>query len=354
MGTLPPSGSAGSAGAGGVAGLVPGQRPGRSGVLDALWENYPDNLFLVRVERDGRFVVEAVNPALRERFQLPADSLEGRSIEDIHGAETARDILANYRECLRLRRTIYYEEPSRSPIADDEVFETILMPISGNPSSSNDGEITHLLGISRAITRLRRAEQALRQANFELEFRLERKLEELEVARDTIRRLAVRDELTGCYNRSIFMEIAERELARCRRETCHRALLILDMDGLAAINNRFGNAAGDGMLTTVIAMLRESIGSLELLGRCKGGQFILLLEREAGEAERFGTEFCGRVAELMPDWRGEPVSLSVSIGASAWAGPGTITLEQMSLDAVTALDEAKAAGGGVCRIRELG
>ncbi len=315
--------------------------PGRSGVLEALWDIYPDNLFLIRVEKPGRFVVEAVNSVLRERFNLPASAIEEKTIEEIHDSDVARDILGRYRECLLADRPIHYEEPSRSPIAEDDIFETILMPLR-----DTEGQVSHLLGISRAITRLRRAEQALRQSNRDLEQRLERKREESAQLRQSLRASNIRDELTACYRRAIFMEMANRELARSEQNGGTWTMLIADVDGLAELNRSFGRSAGDAMISTVVTLIRESLSGWELLGRCDSGEFIMLVERDGDAANALADALCRQVSDLQPQWQGRPITLSISIGVGVPAGTRTPSSDQLGRTAVEALGRAREQGPG--------
>ncbi|MEA5445655.1 diguanylate cyclase [Gammaproteobacteria bacterium AB-CW1] len=308
-------------------------------LLQALWQHYPDNLFLIRVVPAGGFLIEAVNPALSERFGLDPEALEGRTLEDIHGEEVAREIAANYRECLRRRSILRYEESSRSPVGGGEIFETSLTPIE-----DEQGQITHLLGVSRAITRLRRAEQALRQNNFELAFELERKREELTGLREALGRNAIRDEVTGVYSRDIFTELAERELLRCRNGGCSRALVIFELENYSEIKDRFGEMAADAMLGTVVSAASESLREEELLGRCSGSRFIALLHREPAACEDWARELVDGTAALHPDWRGQAVPLTLRLGGCLWAGVGAASMERMSNLAVSALEKSLVSG----------
>ncbi|MDQ2069967.1 sensor domain-containing diguanylate cyclase [Natronospira bacteriovora] len=322
-------------------GMLQHRGPGRPGVLEALWDVYPDNLFLIRVESSGSFIVEAVNPVLRERFGMPRAAIEGKTIEAIHGPEMAAEIVARYRECLLVGAPIEYEEPSRSPLSEGEVFETILMPLR-----DRDGHISHLLGISRAITRLRRAEQVLRQDNRELEHRLSRKREELDQLRDSLRRRALRDEVTGCYTRTIFLEMMGRELERAKAEGRRLGLLIIDLDDLPALTRHFGSSARDAMVSTVVTVLRESVSEMELLGRCDSGEFLLLHERDEAGSEALAEELCAQVRSLTPVWQGRPIELSLSIGM-AMLKPGAVSsVEQLSEIAMKRLEQVRASGSG--------
>src|SRR5438067_8867126 len=71
---------------------------------------------------------------------------------------------------------------------------------------------------------------------------------ELAGAREQLNRLTLRDELTGLYNRRGFSVLAEQQMRLSRSWDSGLLLLILDIDGLDSINQRFGRGVGDGLL----------------------------------------------------------------------------------------------------------
>gem|GEM_PF-2550925 len=302
-------------------------------LFDALWEAYPDNLFLIRVGHAGEFYVEAVNPTLLDRFDVAPGALNGRRIEEIHPPEVSRDIQAHYRDCLISGRTIQYEEVSRSPVAEGEVFETILIPIR-----DGSGEIRHLLGISRAITRLRRAEQALRQANQDLEARLERRKSENLQLREQLQRAAIRDGLTGCYNRDVFVEMGERELHRFRDPhvpSDGQTVMVLVMDDVADMKMQLGGPAGDAMVSTAARLLQEFLEPWELLAHEGEGVFLLLLDRSFEQTQLLSEQLREALSGLQPQWQGRTVALKARTGLVEVDSQGRNSLEELIEQAKT-------------------
>lgn len=105
-------------------------------------------------------------------------------------------------------------------------------------------------------------------------------------SREELRRLAFTDPLTGLANRrriSDQMSAAGDDLA----------VLFVDFDGLRAVNEHLGYAAGDQVIAAVGDLLRASVGPGQLAGRLGGDEFVILVsgagaEEAALEAERFG------------------------------------------------------------------
>jgi diguanylate cyclase (GGDEF)-like protein len=98
------------------------------------------------------------------------------------------------------------------------------------------------------------------------------------------RELAHRDQLTGLHNRRFFDTALQEAIARDARTGRPLALLVLDLDGLKAINDDGGHLAGDGALRAAAAALTGSVRSGDLPCRLGGDEFAVILpgaDREA-------------------------------------------------------------------------
>ena len=85
------------------------------------------------------------------------------------------------------------------------------------------------------------------------------------------------DPLTGLLNRAGFRVAAEREHALAVRTGTPLAVVLLDLDGFKAINDRAGHAAGDRLLADLAVRWKSSLRSCDILGRHGGDEFVLLL-----------------------------------------------------------------------------
>jgi diguanylate cyclase (GGDEF)-like protein len=85
------------------------------------------------------------------------------------------------------------------------------------------------------------------------------------------------DPLTGLLNRAGFRVAAEREHALALRTGTPLAMVLLDLDGFKAINDRAGHAAGDRLLAELAVRWKTSLRSCDILGRHGGDEFVLLL-----------------------------------------------------------------------------
>jgi predicted signal transduction protein with EAL and GGDEF domain len=86
---------------------------------------------------------------------------------------------------------------------------------------------------------------------------------------------ALRDPLTGVYNRRAFEEIAFREISGARRSGLPLALIVCDIDSFKSVNDTFGHLAGDEVLVEVAKLLRANLRDEDSLcrwgGRSTGG-----------------------------------------------------------------------------------
>jgi diguanylate cyclase (GGDEF)-like protein len=96
-------------------------------------------------------------------------------------------------------------------------------------------------------------------------------------ARDAAIRLSTVDALTGLYNRSYFFTALEREIARGDRSGRAFCMVMLDLDDLKSVNDRFGHIAGDQVLRAVADIVRGGVRKIDTAARYGGDEFVALL-----------------------------------------------------------------------------
>lgn len=148
-----------------------------------------------------------------------------------------------------------------------EVVASFLLDEAGTPVA--------LLGIARNNAERRAAEAQLLAANE----RLRQQLDEIGKLQEALQEQAIRDSLTGCFNRRYLDETLERELWRARREGYPLAVVILDLDHFKQINDTYGHLAGDEVLRVLADRLRGDIRHEDVLCRYGGEEFVVLMPR---------------------------------------------------------------------------
>lgn len=96
-------------------------------------------------------------------------------------------------------------------------------------------------------------------------------------ARDAAIRMSTVDGLTGLYNRSFFFTALEREIARGDRSGRAFCLVMLDLDDLKSVNDRYGHVAGDQVLRNVADIVRGGVRKIDVAARYGGDEFVALL-----------------------------------------------------------------------------
>jgi diguanylate cyclase (GGDEF)-like protein len=96
-------------------------------------------------------------------------------------------------------------------------------------------------------------------------------------AESEILHLAMFDSLTDLLNRRAFLELAERELSRARRTELPFCMLMIDIDHFKIINDTYGHAVGDRVLSAIAEVAKRSLRREDLLGRYGGEEFCALL-----------------------------------------------------------------------------
>ena len=92
-----------------------------------------------------------------------------------------------------------------------------------------------------------------------------------------LQELAIKDQLTGLYNRTFLNEIIEREVARSDRNMEQMSFMMIDLDYFKQINDTFGHLTGDKILIEAANLIKKTMRGSDLLFRFGGDEFLVLL-----------------------------------------------------------------------------
>jgi len=155
---------------------------------------------------------------------------------------------------------------------------------------------------------------------------------------------AMRDELTGLYNRRAFEEIAYRELSGATRTGEAFAVLMFDVDNFKQVNDKFGHHAGDLLLKLVAKTLRECLRDEDYLCRWGGDEFYALLPRaSATQAEQVVKRIDAAIAAIELLYEGNKIHVGISTGIVSNSG-GNADFDAILRKADMAMYRAKQAG----------
>lgn len=159
---------------------------------------------------------------------------------------------------------------------------------------------------------------------------------------DQVRTMAVSDSLTGLANYRRLLAVLEAELDRSRRTQRPFSVVLLDMDGLKAINDQHGHLAGSRALVRLGKILRNHSRAIDTPARFGGDEFALVLP-EAGPD--IASRVAARIRERLAA-ENETPQLSVSVGVAAYPEDGD-TPEKILGAADRALYGMKNRGRGI-------
>lgn len=145
---------------------------------------------------------------------------------------------------------------------------------------------------------------------------------------ERLQELALRDSLTGVYNRHYFTEFIHKEQERAQRYNYPISLVMMDMDEFYEINDRFGHVEGDRVLHEVAQLLMDNVRTPDTVVRYGGDEFIILMPQTTrDEAE----EAMERLRKRLEKWNTKlfGLKISISFGVDSWTPGGQKSLAQV-------------------------
>jgi len=158
---------------------------------------------------------------------------------------------------------------------------------------------------------------------------------------ETLRALALVDDLTNLYNRRGFLTLGQQQLKAANRAKRRMMLLFADFDGLKQINDSFGHPEGDRALIETANVLRETFRESDIIARIGGDEFLVL----AIETDGFPTEvLTARLQENLEarNAKGDlRYRLSLSMGIARYEPERPCSIDELVARADRAMYEKK-------------
>jgi diguanylate cyclase (GGDEF)-like protein len=189
------------------------------------------------------------------------------------------------------------------------------------------------------VRQLRRNQHDIETANRDLTDRNMR----LQQANEVLNQLSITDGLTKLHNHRFFQDHLTREIKRVSRSHEPLSMLLIDIDDFKQLNDRFGHAAGDELLTRMAPILNTAVRETDLVARYGGEEFVILaLNTDARGAYALAEKVRTAIAEssFILDDSLRPLRVTVSIGVAQFQGSRKRFFQKTD----EALYRAKAAG----------
>lgn len=155
--------------------------------------------------------------------------------------------------------------------------------------------------------------------------------------RESLRSLAIRDPLTGLFNRRYMDEVMVREIQRARRLKSRVSVLMIDVDMLKQLNDTHGHQTADLALAYVGKVIQSNLRDSDMSCRYGGDEFVVMLP---DCAKQDAVKHADRLCELMQP---NDFGVTISAGVAELPSDGHV-FEVIMRRADAALYEAKSAG----------
>ncbi len=266
----------------------------RSVVLDYIVE-------MVLVVGEGDYVLDA-NQATANWLEHPIDEIVGEKLEQVL---TRYPKIVDHYKSSKADGQFFYQ------LTDpDYMIEMTISPILGQR-----GEVDGRVLVLHDVAEQRQMENDLKEANEELKA----KLNEIEKLQTQLQEQAIRDPLTGLYNRRYLAEALEREMAQAERENHPVSAIIMDVDHFKDVNDKFGHRCGDYVLEYLSKMLLANTRRGDTVCRYGGEEFVILMPKVGVEiafarAESWRKAFANATIE----YEGHELQVQFSAGVACY------------------------------------
>ena len=161
---------------------------------------------------------------------------------------------------------------------------------------------------------------------------LVRQLAELREREAQAQQQADRDGLTGLYNRRKMEELLESAMAEASEHRHRVGVLFIDLDGFKGVNDAYGHAVGDKLLTTVASRIAARARTGDLVCRYGGDEFVVILPRAADMAAALQVADSIRDRVALP-YRidGTELQVTAAIGAAIYPDQASSSAELLAI-----------------------
>jgi diguanylate cyclase (GGDEF)-like protein/PAS domain S-box-containing protein len=161
--------------------------------------------------------------------------------------------------------------------------------------------------------------------------------------RETLRSQAIRDPLTGLFNRRYMEETMERELNRVKRQGMPLGVIMMDLDYFKQYNDTYGHNAGDDLLSALGSLVKSQIREEDIACRYGGEEFLLIMSGASVEVTMERAEMLRQAIKEMHLHYRSLKPITVSLGVAVYPYHGNTSL-QLIRTADAALYQAKQEG----------
>jgi diguanylate cyclase (GGDEF)-like protein len=290
--------------------------------------------------------------ALKDEYTIMVASSGAKALDVLHGSVLPDLILLDivmpeldgYETCRRIKAL---PQGNRIPVIFVTVIDATEEKVRGFDLGAAD-YITKPFDIDEVRARIRNHLELARLRRF-LEDLVAQRTALLQVSEEKYRTLAYRDPLTGFANRVLFAEMLQHAILHAATSLGQFALLSIDLDNFAMINESLGHSLGDQLLVEVGQRLQSLLPERDAIARTAGDEFSVILDC-GDEALAIDLQAQRMIDALAAPFvlKGQSVYVGASIGIAVFPGDGG-SAETLQSNADVALHQAKVQGRGGLR-----
>jgi diguanylate cyclase (GGDEF)-like protein/PAS domain S-box-containing protein len=259
------------------------------------------------------FVVDAHDRVLDAN--TVAEKWLGKTREELIG----RDPMEIFRQWPQLLNRFLSTEQTREeveiPGEDPRVLQIVVTPLFDAISGELDGRVI----VAHDITESKQSQNDLMIMN-EI---LWTKIAEVEELKAALQEQAIRDGLTGLFNRRFLSETLDKEVARAVRDGTPIAIVILDVDHFKKFNDMYGHKCGDMVLKELAGFLITNSREADIVCRYGGEEFVVLMPNATPDDAFERAEFWRQGYTAKPfEFNGLQLHVSFSAGVAGYPEHG--------------------------------
>ena len=265
---------------------------------DTIMEHIPEMVFVT----DSFDRIIDANVTARKWLGKPLDEIAGRD---------AIDVFKQWPQLLnRFFLTEYSKEEIEISGSSKRTLELVITPIY-----DRIGALEGRVIVAHDVTERKLLENKLQEAN-DL---LKHQLADIDALTIKLQEQAIRDPLTGAFNRRFFAESLDREMARAVREQVALSVIIMDVDHFKQFNDTYGHKCGDLVLESLARFLHNNTRRGDIVCRYGGEEFVILmpdapLESAYERAELLRSTF----EEVVVEYDGKKMGCTLSMGVASY------------------------------------
>ncbi|MEW6405852.1 MAG: diguanylate cyclase, partial [Chloroflexota bacterium] len=234
----------------------------------------------------------------------------GKPLDEFAG----QDAIEVFKEWPQLLNRFFLTEHSREEIEistqSPRTLELVITPIY-----DRFGALEGRVILAHDVTERKLLENKLMEAN-EL---LKLQLADIDALTTKLHEQAIRDPLTGAFNRRFFAESLDRETARAIRENVPMSVIIMDVDHFKQFNDTYGHKCGDIVLQALAKFLNDNTRRGDIVCRYGGEEFVILMPDASIESAYLRAEFLRSTFEQSGvEYDGQKMSCTLSMGVASY------------------------------------